>query len=71
MKTRIFETEEAQRQNTIKCEEIKSQLLDMDAKAVRPLRAILTDCGTDENKEILKGIEAQAGALRKELSSLL
>jgi len=58
-------------QKKIRILEIKSQLQALDAQAIRPLRAILTDCGTDEDREILKGLEVQANALREELSSFL
>lgn len=59
-----------QEQRETRTLEIKSQLVDLDAQAVRPLRAILTDCGTDEDREILKGIEIQATSLRNELQLL-
>lgn len=49
---------------------ILSELADIDAKTTRPLRAILSDAGTKEDKEKLAELEAQAETLRTELSSL-
>ncbi len=66
-----FEAEQVNREREIRVLEIKSQLVDLDAQAIRPLRAVLTDCGTDEDREILKDIEMQANNLRAELSSFL
>lgn len=60
--------EKAQEEKEIRIIEIKLQLNELDTQAIRPLRAILTDCATDEDREILQGIEAQANTLREELS---
>ena len=49
---------------------ILSELANIDAKTTRPLRAILSDAGTKEDKEKLAELEAQAETLRTELSSL-
>lgn len=65
-----YSVELAQEEKAIRILEIKSQLQVLDAQAIRPLRAILTDCGTDEDREILQSIETQAGTLREELSQL-
>lgn len=69
--TEEYKVAQAKKEREKQIQTIKSQLLDLDAQAIRPLRAILTDCGTDEDREILQGIETQAGVLREELSSFL
>lgn len=50
--------------------EIKKRLEELDEKSTRPLRAILAEKGTNEDKEFLNSIEAEAENLRKELKSL-
>lgn len=49
---------------------ILSELADIDAKTTRPLRAILSDAGTKEDKEKLAELEAQAETLRTEFATL-
>lgn len=51
-------------------EQIKSQLLLLDAEAIRPLRAILAGTQTDEDLEKIKEIETNAAALRAEYQQL-
>lgn len=68
--TEEFKQQQAEQEKLARILEIKSQLIDLDTLAVRPLRAILTDCGTDEDKEKLKDIEMQASNLRVELQLL-
>ena len=49
---------------------ILSELADIDAKTTRPLRAILSDVGTKEDKKKLAELEAQAETLRTEFATL-
>lgn len=49
---------------------ILSELADIDAKTTRPLRAILSDAGTKEDKKKLAELEAQAETLRTEFATL-
>lgn len=50
--------------------EIKARLIVLDEKAVRPLRAITTGVGTDEDNTFLVEIENEAQVLRSELATL-
>ncbi|MCH5203851.1 MAG: hypothetical protein J1F03_03830 [Oscillospiraceae bacterium] len=50
--------------------EIKQQLSELDSQAIRPLRAIFAGTPTDEDRDKLAEIEAQAVALRNELAEL-
>lgn len=59
--------------NKIKKEEaekIKNQLLELDSKAIRPIRAILAGTGSAEDKEKLNEVEKEAKKLRSELTIL-
>lgn len=56
--------------NQQRAEEIKGQLAELDAQAIRPLRVIMTGTSTDEDAEKLLEIEAQAEILRDELAEL-
>ena len=47
--------------------ELKGQLNAIDMQAVRPLRAIIAGTATEEDRERLAQLEAQAEALRAEL----
>lgn len=49
---------------------ILSELADIDAKTTRPLRAVLSDTGTKEDKAKLTELEAQSHVLRTELAAL-
>ena len=49
---------------------ILSELADIDAKTTRPLRAVLSDTGTKEDKAKLAELEAQSHVLRTELAAL-
>ena len=56
--------------NKIKKEEaekIKNQLLELDSKAIRPIRAILACIGSAEDTEKLNEVEKEAKKLRNEL----
>lgn len=56
--------------NKIKKEEaekIKNQLLELDSKAIRPIRAILAGTGSAEDTEKLNEVEKEAKKLRSEL----
>ncbi len=56
--------------NKIKKEEtekIKNQLLELDSKAIRPIRAILAGTGSAEDTEKLNEVEKGAKKLRNEL----
>ncbi len=46
---------------------IRSSLAELDAKAIRPLRAIMAKVGTIEDEEALTAIEAEAATLRESL----
>ena len=50
--------------------EIMAELEELDAKAARPMRAMLAGTSTDEDKASLEEIESNAQALREELASL-
>ena len=54
----------------VRAKEIKILLAELDSQAIRPLRAILTGTPSDEDKNKLSEIEAQAVALRAELAVL-
>lgn len=54
----------------VRIAELKRQLINLDNQAIRPLRAILTDNFTDEDKEKLSEIEGEAETLRTELNRL-
>lgn len=59
--------------NKIKKEEtekIKNQLLELDSKAIRPIRAILAGTGSAEDTEKLNKVEKEAKKLRSELTIL-
>lgn len=60
----------AQQKKEHEIEQIKSQLLFLDAEAIRPLRAILAGTQTDEDVEKIKEIENKAAALRAEYRQL-
>ncbi len=47
---------------------LKRQLNELDLQAVRPLRAIAAGTATDEDRDKLREIEAQAEVLRAELA---
>lgn len=51
-------------------DEIKQQLTELDAQAVRPLRAIAAGTATDADTDKLREIEAKAAGLRAELAAL-
>jgi len=57
-------------QKAIRGSEIRSQLVDLDLQSVRPLRAKLAGVSTPEDDDKLAALEAQASALRSQLSSL-
>ena len=51
--------------------EILSELNHLDAKSARPMRAVLADTATDEDKDTLAEIEDKAKKLREELAGLV
>lgn len=61
---------ESEDQNNIRIAEIEAELSDLDNQSVRPLRAILSNNGTEEDKEKLASIEKQVEELRTELKTL-
>lgn len=63
--TDIVEGEPTNEQK-IQC--LKQQLAELDLQAVRPLRAIAAGTATDEDRDKLREIEAQAEVLRAELA---
>lgn len=56
--------------NQQRVEEIKQQLVELDSLAVRPLRAVIAGTATDEDRDKLRDLEAQAAILRAELEEL-
>lgn len=56
--------------NRQRADELKRQLAELDERAIRPLRAIMAGTSTDEDKDKLREIEAQAEKLRAELEKL-
>lgn len=56
--------------NSIQITELKAELDSLDLKAIRPLRAILANNATDEDKITLSEIETQAEKLRTKLNEL-
>ena len=50
--------------------DIKNQLTALDLQAVRPLRAIAAGTATEEDREKLAELEAQAEGLRVELKTI-
>ena len=50
--------------------ELKSQLAAIDLQAVRPMRAIVTGTATEEDREKLAQLEAQAEELRAEMKTI-
>lgn len=51
--------------------EIKKTLKELDEKATRPLRAIISGIGTDTDKQFLLDLENEAVSLRNELNEIL
>lgn len=56
--------------NLIQIEELKSELNSLDLKAIRPLRAILANEATAEDKTTLSKIETQVKKLRTKINEL-
>jgi len=56
--------------NQQRISEIKSELQRLDSESVRPLRAINAGTDTEEDRDKLTGLDAQAEELRKELEDL-
>ena len=50
--------------------ELKNQLVDIDMQTVRPLRAITAGTATEEDREKLAELEAQAEKLRTEIKTI-
>jgi hypothetical protein len=53
-----------------KAEKIKVQLIEIDSKSNRPLRAIVSGTATNSDREYLALLESQAVSLRAELATL-
>lgn len=62
------ETQEQQKQEQIN--ELIQQLNVIDLKTVRPLRAIQSGQGTEEDQQILNELEAQAEEIRQQIKDL-
>lgn len=62
-----YEQEKAQQAAEYKVQSIKSELYELDLKAIRPLRAILAGTQTDDDIAKIKELEAQAAQLRSEM----
>lgn len=69
--TDITETTEYQEQKAQEeIELIKGQLSELDSKAIRPLRAIMSGDYNTEDKETLNSIEEEAKRLREKILTL-
>lgn len=55
----------------VKITEIKTRLAVIDIETTRPLRAITSGAGAEEDKTKLKQLETEAAALRNELRKLM
>jgi hypothetical protein len=67
----IPDTEKIQaRENTIRSEEIKTRLDEIDTLSIRPLRAVLTNTATEFDTAKLVELETEAQTLRTELGGL-
>lgn len=67
----IIETPLSQEEiNRQRIGEIKRQLAELDAQAIRPLRAVAAGTATDADTDNLREIETQAEILRAELAEL-
>lgn len=55
----------------IQRQKIQSELDEIDIKTIRPLRAILSGLGTEEDKAMLAELETYAKAKREELEKLI
>lgn len=62
---------ELQEYKNIQRQKIQSELDGIDRKTIRPLRAILSGLGTEEDKDFLAELETQAKAKREELEKLI
>lgn len=56
--------------SSVKIAEIKQQLINLDNQSIRPLRAILAGTPTDEDKQKLGELEAEAQKLRDNLNCM-
>lgn len=58
------------RQKALKTAEIKERLAEIDFESIRPLRAVEAGNPSEEDREKLSALEAEAVALREELEAL-
>ena len=50
--------------------ELKKELLNIDEKSARSMRAILSNTATEEDRQFLSNLEAQAEDLRQQIKEL-
>lgn len=58
------------RQNAIRAAEIQDRLKELNYLSYDPIRSILCDTATDEDREVLQSIESEAQTLKEELKEL-
>lgn len=66
--TRETDTERAEREQRLRAAEISRRFAEIDQERIRPLAAIVSGGGTDEDKDRLKALEDEAAQLRVELA---
>ena len=64
------EAECAARENRLRAAEIARRFSEIDRERIRPLAAIVSGVGTDEDKSRLKALEEEAAQLREELAGM-
>ena len=64
------EAECAARENRLRAAEIARRFSEIDRERIRPLAAIVSGVGTDEDKSRLKALEEEATQLRTELAEM-
>lgn len=62
--------EKQARENRLRVAEIKRRLKAIDSERIRPLAAIVSNSGTDEDTARLAELEIKAKILREELATL-
>ena len=60
----------AARENRLRAAKISRRFSEIDRARIRPLAAIVTGVGTDEDKSRLKALEEEAAQLRAELAGM-
>lgn len=66
----LTEEEIAKKQKEERINELKGKLKEVDEKSARSIRAVLANTATDEDREYLAQLEAQAEAYRAEIKEL-